>query len=202
MPRSPRCGRPGAERVEDPAAPDALADARPIHRTIMAYEAVRSVGPAVASRPELVSEILRRFLAEGERIGADEYAAALEQRAELTDACSRWLGDFDALVTPAAPAEAPSADGNGGRALLHRMDADRRTRRRPPERSRRRGPADRSSARGRPGRRRGAPRHGEGGRASSRDQCSTVSAGFVSRARMCAAVTSTAVLLSAPTGSA
>jgi Asp-tRNA(Asn)/Glu-tRNA(Gln) amidotransferase A subunit family amidase len=103
----------GAELVEDPDPPAALDDARPIHRTIMAYEAVRSVGPAVASRPEVVSEILRRFLAEGEGIAADAYAAALARRAELTEACSRWLGGFDAVVTPAAPAEAPSADGTG-----------------------------------------------------------------------------------------
>jgi Asp-tRNA(Asn)/Glu-tRNA(Gln) amidotransferase A subunit family amidase len=103
----------GVELVEDPAPPAALADARPVHRTIMAYEAVRSIGPAVASRPEVVSEILRRFLAEGEAIGADAYAAALGRRAELTAACSRWLGGFDAVVTPAAPTEAPSADGTG-----------------------------------------------------------------------------------------
>ena len=103
----------GVELVDDPAPPAALVNARPVHRTIMAYEAVRSVGPVVASRPEVVSEILRRFLTEGEKIGADAYAAALEQRGELTEACSRWLGSFDAVVTPAAPTEAPSADGTG-----------------------------------------------------------------------------------------
>jgi Asp-tRNA(Asn)/Glu-tRNA(Gln) amidotransferase A subunit family amidase len=103
----------GLEVVDEPGPPAALAGARPVHRTIMAYEAVRSVGPAVASRPEVVSAVLRRFLAEGEGIGPDAYAAALGNRAELTEACSGWLDGFDAVVTPAAPTEAPSADGTG-----------------------------------------------------------------------------------------
>jgi len=103
----------GAELVDDPGPPAALAGARPVHRTIMAYEAVRSVGPAVAARPEVVSEVLRRFLAEGSGIGDDAYATALAARASLIATCTEWLLGFDAVVTPAAPAEAPSAVGTG-----------------------------------------------------------------------------------------
>ena len=93
--------------------PDGFDDARPIHRTIMAYEAVRSVGPAVAERPDLVSAVLRRFLAEGETIADEDFRRALDRRRRLTDACADWLRSFDAVVTPAAPAEAPPAAGTG-----------------------------------------------------------------------------------------
>jgi Asp-tRNA(Asn)/Glu-tRNA(Gln) amidotransferase A subunit family amidase len=103
----------GAELVDEPDPPAALAGARPVHRTIMAYEAARSVGPAVAARPDVISQVLRRFLAEGEGVGDDAYAAALAARASLIETCTDWLLGFDAVVTPAAPAEAPSADGTG-----------------------------------------------------------------------------------------
>jgi Asp-tRNA(Asn)/Glu-tRNA(Gln) amidotransferase A subunit family amidase len=103
----------GFELVDEPAVPAALADARRIHRTIMAYEAVRALGAAVASRPQVVSDVLRRFLAEGELIDDDAYADALRARADLIDSCTDWLAGFDAVLTPAAPDEAPSAAGTG-----------------------------------------------------------------------------------------
>jgi Asp-tRNA(Asn)/Glu-tRNA(Gln) amidotransferase A subunit family amidase len=83
---------------------DGLADAQ---RTIMAAEAARTLREIRDAHAPLLSRVLLDFLAEGERVAPEREAAARaladRGRAGLAGVFSR----VDALLTPAAPGEAP-----------------------------------------------------------------------------------------------
>lgn len=98
----------GAE-VEDIELPASFNDAHKVHRTIMLYEAAagsRAVRQRYAAQ---LSEFLRKALEEGDRIGRSEYERALKKREALQRDISRFLDDFDAIVTPPAAGEAPAS---------------------------------------------------------------------------------------------
>jgi len=99
--------------VREPALPAGLDESVPIHRTIMAVEAARSLGPAVGRRPDSVSRVLREFLEEGGRTSSSDYRAALHERARLVDAFSAWATEYDAILTPPAIGEAPALETTG-----------------------------------------------------------------------------------------
>jgi Asp-tRNA(Asn)/Glu-tRNA(Gln) amidotransferase A subunit family amidase len=67
----------------------------------------------VARNPEKVSRVLRDLLAEGTRTPDAEYRSALDQRTVLIKAFSAWASDYDAILTPPATGEAPSAETTG-----------------------------------------------------------------------------------------
>jgi Asp-tRNA(Asn)/Glu-tRNA(Gln) amidotransferase A subunit family amidase len=101
----------GARVLPTDGAP--FAEARAAHRTIMAYEAWVQLGADVSARPQLVSEWLRRFLAEGKQLTADDHRAALDARDALITAFDRLIDGADVIVSPSAPDEAPEAAGTG-----------------------------------------------------------------------------------------
>ncbi len=79
----------------------------------MAYEGARALGEVVAQRPQVVSQTLRRFLADGAAVPAAEYRAALDQRERLKERFARWAAPFDAVLTPPATGEAPGLETTG-----------------------------------------------------------------------------------------
>jgi Asp-tRNA(Asn)/Glu-tRNA(Gln) amidotransferase A subunit family amidase len=99
--------RDAGARIDEPRLPAAVDQARDVHRTIMAFEAAVNVAPLVRGREELLSPVLRRFLAEGASITQAVYDAALGARRERIEQWWRWAAPFDAVLTPAAPDEAP-----------------------------------------------------------------------------------------------
>ena len=98
-----------AEPEPAPGDPPVLA----VHRTIMAYEGAQALGEVVAQRPQVVSQTLRRFLAEGAAVPAAEYRAALDRRELLKERFARWAAPFDAVLTPPATGEAPGLETTG-----------------------------------------------------------------------------------------
>ncbi len=98
--------RAGAPVVERELGPEhaGLAEAQ---RTIMAAEAARTLAEIRREHGPLLSQVLRDFLAEGERVGpereADARARADRARADLP----RIFSGVDVLLTPAAIGEAP-----------------------------------------------------------------------------------------------
>ena len=56
----------------------------------MAYEGAQALGALVAQRPQVVSQTLRRFLAEGAAVPEAEYRAALDRRKLLMERFARW----------------------------------------------------------------------------------------------------------------
>jgi Asp-tRNA(Asn)/Glu-tRNA(Gln) amidotransferase A subunit family amidase len=99
--------------VDEAALPVEFDDARATHRTIMAFEAARHVTPLVAARTSELSAPLSRFLAEGEAIRESDYRAALSRRQRLADVFETWVAPYDAVLTPAAPDEAPLLPSTG-----------------------------------------------------------------------------------------
>ncbi|MFN2520655.1 MAG: amidase [Candidatus Limnocylindria bacterium] len=99
--------------IEWPAPPPELEGAAGALRTIMAFEAARSLGAAAAARPDAVSAGLREFLAEGAATAPDDYRSALELRGRLIDAFARWAAPYDAILTPPTTGEAPGLETTG-----------------------------------------------------------------------------------------
>lgn len=106
--------------VERPAPPDGFEAAAGLHRTIMAAEAARALGPAVSRAPELVSRRLRDLLEEGSRIPEAEYAAALAARRDLIERFAGWAAPYDALLSPPVLGEAPGLESTGDPRLCTR----------------------------------------------------------------------------------
>jgi Asp-tRNA(Asn)/Glu-tRNA(Gln) amidotransferase A subunit family amidase len=105
--------REAGARVDEPELPADLDDARRVHRTIMASEGATELGPLVNPHPETASDVLRQFLAEGSSIGAERLETARRERHRLIELFARWAYGFDAILTPAAPDEAPFARTTG-----------------------------------------------------------------------------------------
>jgi len=99
--------------IEWPALPDGLDDAVQILGTIMRYEGARSVGRDALRRPELVSEVARRFFAEGLAIDEATYRAALAHRLKVAAVYAAWAERYDAILTPPTTGEAPGLETTG-----------------------------------------------------------------------------------------
>ena len=100
--------------VDEAPLPGAFDQARATHRTIMAFEAARDVTQLIgANRSEQLSPQLSRFLAEGEGISPSDYHAAVNRGQELAQEFERWVAPYDAVLTPAAPDEAPLLPSTG-----------------------------------------------------------------------------------------
>lgn len=100
--------RAAGAQVDDIELPEAFQAAHAVHRTIMAGEAARTLAALQRNQRAQLSAVLNRFLDEGREVGDAALAAALEQRPTLQAEFSRWLADFDAVVTPPVRGEAPA----------------------------------------------------------------------------------------------
>ena len=97
----------GAEVIET-ELPTAFEGAHGVHRTIMAYEAARTLGALQSQQRAKLSAVLNRFLDEGRAIGAAAHAEALVQRQTLRAGFGPFLAGFDAIVTLPTRGEAPA----------------------------------------------------------------------------------------------
>ncbi|MEO8630644.1 MAG: amidase [Betaproteobacteria bacterium] len=89
-------------------------DAIKVHRIIMLHEAAQASKQVRLHHREQLSSFLDAALEEGERISVPEYERALRKREALQRDFSRFLDDYDAVVTPPAAGEAPpSLDSTG-----------------------------------------------------------------------------------------
>jgi Asp-tRNA(Asn)/Glu-tRNA(Gln) amidotransferase A subunit family amidase len=82
------------------------------HRTIMATEMAHNLAPFVARGEP--SEVMGRFLAEGRRVSAVDYLAALAEAPRFAAILADILLQYDAIITPAAPGIAPKGLGATG----------------------------------------------------------------------------------------
>ncbi|MCS6780111.1 MAG: amidase [Geminicoccaceae bacterium] len=95
------------EAILEAELPPAFADALAIHRTIWTAELAARFGRLVAERGELVSARFKELVAEGEKVSAVAYQRALAARERLRAELGAFLHEIDAILTPAAPGEAP-----------------------------------------------------------------------------------------------
>lgn len=85
---------------------------------IMAAEMARNLGHYVDRAPDQVSDKLRELVADGRAMKAPDYLAARDMRGVLRDALAPIFKRFDAIVTPAAPGEAPVGLGGTGNPIF------------------------------------------------------------------------------------
>ena len=78
-----------------------------MHRTIMEVEMAHNLRRDYEKGGERLSAVLRQLIERGRGYAAVDYAAAVAGIPALNDALDPVFDEFDAIVTPAAPGEAP-----------------------------------------------------------------------------------------------
>lgn len=101
--------------------PGWIKDAFDAQDVIQGYEAWRSLSREVDEHPQALSDILRNYLLAGGKVTPAAYEAAQRTAALSRKACAEWFGQFDALMTPSAPDEAPAGYGSTGTAIFNRV---------------------------------------------------------------------------------
>jgi Asp-tRNA(Asn)/Glu-tRNA(Gln) amidotransferase A subunit family amidase len=91
------------------------------HGTIMYYESARALAWEYQHRPEALSASLKPRLEEGRRFPRAAYDAARELARECRRALASRMRDFDFLLTPSAPGEAPARLDTTGSSLFNRV---------------------------------------------------------------------------------
>lgn len=100
-----------ADRVD---LPEAFARGAGWLSTVMAAEMARNLGHYVDRAPEEISSRLSGLVADGRATTAPDYLAARDMRPVLRDTLGPIFERFDAIVTPAAPGEAPEGPDDAG----------------------------------------------------------------------------------------
>lgn len=87
--------------------PDSFATAHETHRVLMLAGMAHSLGHYQDRHADLLSSQMQSAIADGRKILAADYLAALDWREVLHTGLDRILGRYDAILTPAAIGEAP-----------------------------------------------------------------------------------------------
>jgi Asp-tRNA(Asn)/Glu-tRNA(Gln) amidotransferase A subunit family amidase len=95
------------ERLVEVALPEPLAEAVAIHRTIWTAELAHHLAAEYAQGRDRLSDRLRELIEAGRSTSAPDYLRALAVRTSYRAALGRLFHEFDAVMTPAAPGEAP-----------------------------------------------------------------------------------------------
>ncbi len=99
------------------ASPGPLAEVTRQLRILMAAEGAHNFGHYLERDAAQVSPVARELVEEGRGVAAPDYLAARALRGRLAAVLNDLLGEFDALITPAAPGEAPARETTGNAAF-------------------------------------------------------------------------------------
>ncbi len=99
------------ERIPVPEGFDALVGT---HGIIMDYEFNGCLGPRICRNPDLVSDKVLGVVERAASISEAEYGHALDWKAAAEEYVEMFFRDFDAIIAPAAPGEAPSKESGTG----------------------------------------------------------------------------------------
>ncbi|MGB4116299.1 MAG: amidase [Polaromonas sp.] len=87
---------------------------------IQGFEAWRAVAHDIDTHPQGLSEVLRDYLMAARSISAPAYEAAQLTAHTARAACADWFAQFDVLMTPSAPDEAPLGYASTGTSTYNR----------------------------------------------------------------------------------
>jgi Asp-tRNA(Asn)/Glu-tRNA(Gln) amidotransferase A subunit family amidase len=96
--------------VELPSAFDRAVD---LHRVVMEVEMAHNLRRDYERHSGQMSGKLRELIERGRQHKAVDYAASVAGSAALNDALDEMFNEYDAILTPAAPGEAPSVETTG-----------------------------------------------------------------------------------------
>jgi Asp-tRNA(Asn)/Glu-tRNA(Gln) amidotransferase A subunit family amidase len=100
--------------VVETELPERFAHTHAVHRRLMYREAADELAALAGSHSDELSPGLRAALEEGARVSDAELAEALGVRDELSRSLDDFFLEFDAIITPPAPGEAPQGLGATG----------------------------------------------------------------------------------------
>jgi Asp-tRNA(Asn)/Glu-tRNA(Gln) amidotransferase A subunit family amidase len=93
--------------VEEVVLPEPFNEAAAWHRTIMEADLAKNLAREYAQGKDRLSTVLREMIERGQSCLAVDYTRALERRDGLTRLLAPIFEEYDAILTPAAPGEAP-----------------------------------------------------------------------------------------------
>ncbi len=96
------------------ALPEIFSDWMDALRVLMRAGMAHNLSFYYREGKERLSQPLRSLIEEGQMISAVDYLAALDRRAALSHALDQLFESHDAILTPAAPGEAPAGLGSTG----------------------------------------------------------------------------------------
>jgi len=102
------------ERCETVALPEPFAKVADYHNAVLTAEMAQSVGALCDTPGEHPSARFRGMIEDGRTVSAVDYLAAREQREALNAGLNEVFARYDAIITPAAPGEAPEGLGATG----------------------------------------------------------------------------------------
>lgn len=108
-------------RVKEITLPAPFKEITAHQKLIMAYEAARTLAHEYASARDALSAQLTALIEEGQEISDKAYQAALDETAAARQALKNLLGEYDALIAPSAPGEAPEGLAATGDPIFSRM---------------------------------------------------------------------------------
>jgi len=102
------------EPVEEVALSASFDDAIEIHRTIMEADLAKSFAREYERGGDRLTSRLREMIERGREVRAVDYNRAVAQIATLDAVLAEFFSSYDAILTPAAPGEAPRGLGSTG----------------------------------------------------------------------------------------
>jgi Asp-tRNA(Asn)/Glu-tRNA(Gln) amidotransferase A subunit family amidase len=121
MENGTRALKAAGAQVKPVTLPGWIKEAFDAQDIIQGWEVWRSLAREVDEHPQALSDILRNYLLAGSQITPAAYEAAQRTAAQSRKACAEWFGQFDVLMTPSAPDEAPAGYGSTGTAIFNRV---------------------------------------------------------------------------------
>ncbi len=95
------------ERITEVELPEAFGRAHELHRTIWEADAALNYGPLYDRGRDQLSAVMRGMIERGREVRAVDWHRAVAAAKALRDALDPLFERYDAIVTPAAPGEAP-----------------------------------------------------------------------------------------------
>ncbi|MEZ2126629.1 MULTISPECIES: amidase [unclassified Sinorhizobium] len=100
-----------------PAGSEDLSDR---HKSIMGFESARALAWEMDNFPDLLSDALKARLEDGWGVGREEYDAVRHLAKSCRRAFAQNMQNYDFLLTPSAPGEAPLATAGTGDSVFNR----------------------------------------------------------------------------------
>ena len=111
--------RQGAE-VKAITLPAWMKDVFEAQDVIQGFEVWRTMARDMDAHPQALSKVLRDYLMAARQVSAAAYEAAQQTAHAGRTACADWFSQFDVLMTPSAPDEAPLGYGSTGASTFNR----------------------------------------------------------------------------------
>lgn len=111
-------GALGKGCVEVPL-PDVFTEWNAAHRALMQAGMARNLAPYYERGKDKLSPALRAIIEDGMKVTAVDYLAALDWREALGNGLEQLFERYDAIITPAAPGEAPTGLDSTGNPIFN-----------------------------------------------------------------------------------